>query len=296
MTRRPPSPCLRSLARCCRCCARRCSRPPRRRPSRCAPCKHDDGRRHAPAAAHEYAGRGAGPRRVAAGLSRRPARSRSARPNSATRCKAGQVLAQLDPQDYQLGAGRRARAAGSGARPTATWPRPTSSATANCATRASSAAPSSSAARPRCKAAQAQLEQARRSSRRRATRPATRRWWPMSPASSPAVEAEPGQVVAAGTPVRAHRAGRRRATWCSRCPEDQVAAASSRLGESRCAAVRVWARRDADAGEVREVAASADPVTRTYTVKADARRARRARARRDRLRRGRRRCARPARR
>jgi multidrug efflux system membrane fusion protein len=77
-----------------------------------------------------------------------------------------------------------------------------------------------------------------------------------------AVEAEPGQVVTAGTPVvriaagrparrgvlRARRQGRRHA------PGHRGAGAA--LGQQRQLT-----------GRIREVAASADPVTRTYPVK-----------------------------
>ena len=78
-----------------------------------------------------------------------------------------------------------------------------------------------------------------------------------------AVEAEPGQVVAAGTPV-------------VRIAQDGAARrgvrGAGRQGGGRCApgsdvAVRLWAGSASSPGKVREVAASADPVTRTYPVK-----------------------------
>lgn len=78
------------------------------------------------------------------------------------------------------------------------------------------------------------------------------------------VDAEPGQVVQAGTPVlRLARNGPRDVVFA--LPEDQLPLAKpgQRIG------VRLWAdptqRLDAT---VREVAAAADPVTRTYQVKA----------------------------
>ncbi|MBK6613598.1 efflux RND transporter periplasmic adaptor subunit [Ottowia sp.] len=76
------------------------------------------------------------------------------------------------------------------------------------------------------------------------------------------VEAEVGQVVAAGTPVvRIAQDGPRDAVFA--VPEDRVAAMPIGLPMD----VRRWAGGEALAGSVREVAASADPVTRTYAVK-----------------------------
>jgi membrane fusion protein, multidrug efflux system len=81
-----------------------------------------------------------------------------------------------------------------------------------------------------------------------------------------AVEAEAGQVVAAGaTVVRVARDGARDVVIA--VPEDRLG--SLRLGAE--AHVRLWASGAVQAGErsatVREVAASADPVTRTFQVK-----------------------------
>jgi len=78
-----------------------------------------------------------------------------------------------------------------------------------------------------------------------------------------AVDAEPGQVVSAGTPVvRIAQDGERDVVFA--VPEDKRSLV--RIGQS--VQVRPWT--DGEAllqGKVREVAASADPVTRTYTVK-----------------------------
>ena len=77
-----------------------------------------------------------------------------------------------------------------------------------------------------------------------------------------AVLAERGQVVAAGTPVLhlAHD-GARDVVFA--VPEDKVAAITT--GTS--AQVRVWSTGATLPGVVREVAASADPATRTFSVK-----------------------------
>lgn len=81
-----------------------------------------------------------------------------------------------------------------------------------------------------------------------------------------AVEAEVGQVIAAGAPVvRLARDGARDAVIA--VPEDRV----SRLKVGQAAQVRPWtSARDSSeplAAQVREIAASADPLTRTFQVK-----------------------------
>jgi RND family efflux transporter MFP subunit len=76
------------------------------------------------------------------------------------------------------------------------------------------------------------------------------------------VDAEMGQVVAAGTPVvRIAQDGPRDVVFS--VPEDKVT--QIRIGSD--VAVRPWGAQAAIHGLVREVAASADPVTRTFGVK-----------------------------
>ena len=76
------------------------------------------------------------------------------------------------------------------------------------------------------------------------------------------VDAEVGQVVAAGTPVvRIAHNGPRDAVFA--VPEDRVA--DMRVGQP--VDVRTWANDALLSGTVREVGASADPATRTFTVK-----------------------------
>ena len=77
-----------------------------------------------------------------------------------------------------------------------------------------------------------------------------------------AVDAEPGQVLASGAPVlRLAHDGPRDVVFS--VPEDKVAMIKS----GSKVEVRVWASKTVVEGTVREVAASADPVTRTFTVK-----------------------------
>ena len=76
------------------------------------------------------------------------------------------------------------------------------------------------------------------------------------------VDAEPGQVVAAGTPVvRIAQDGPRDVVFT--VPEDKVALITT----GSAVDVQVWATKAVLKGVVREVAASADPVTRTFGVK-----------------------------
>ena len=83
-----------------------------------------------------------------------------------------------------------------------------------------------------------------------------------------AVEAEPGAVLAAGTPVlRLAHDGPRDAVFA--VPEDGVDAMRALIDRLGALRVRPWAGTDALPATVREVAAAADPVTRTFQVKAD---------------------------
>lgn len=88
-----------------------------------------------------------------------------------------------------------------------------------------------------------------------------------------AVDAEVGAVLSAGTPVlRLAHDGPRDAVFA--VPEDGVAAVRALLGRAGAIRVRTWggsAAQPATAmpATVREVAAAADPATRTFLVKAD---------------------------
>ncbi|MDO8458310.1 MAG: efflux RND transporter periplasmic adaptor subunit [Burkholderiaceae bacterium] len=77
-----------------------------------------------------------------------------------------------------------------------------------------------------------------------------------------AVNAEPGQVVTAGTPiVQIAQDGARDVVFS--VPEDKVK--QMKLGAD--VKVRVWAENRDLMGKIREIAASADPVTRTFAIK-----------------------------
>lgn len=88
-----------------------------------------------------------------------------------------------------------------------------------------------------------------------------------------AVEAEPGAVVAAGAPiVRLALDGPRDAVFA--VPEDRVASVRAVQGRAGGVQLKLWAQPGVMLpATVREVAAAADPVTRTFLVKADVGRA-----------------------
>lgn len=113
------------------------------------------------------------------------------------------------------------------------------------------------------KSAQAQLDQAKANAASQSNQSGYTRLVADGAGIVTAVDAEPGQVVAAGTPVvRIARDGERDVVFA--VPEDKRAA--MRIGLA--VQVRPWTNGAALLqGKVREVAASADPVTRTYTVK-----------------------------
>ena len=176
--------------------------------------------------------------------------------------KAGQLLAQLDPQDYQLAqdAARAQVAAAQTQRDLAA-----ADLKRFQALRDQNFISSAELERrdTTLKAAQAQLEQAQAQLASQGNQAAYTRLTAPAAGVVTAVEAEPGQVLAAGTPVlRLALEGPRDVVFA--VPEDRVAA--MRVG----AAVRIkpWGEDKALAGQVREVAASADPVTRTFLVKA----------------------------
>ena len=118
------------------------------------------------------------------------------------------------------------------------------------------------------KAAAAQLEQARAQAAVQGNQAAYATLVATAPGVVVAVEAEPGSVLAAGTPVlRLALDGPRDAVFA--VPEDAVAAARALIGRAGAVGVTLWGAGERLPATVREVAAAADPVTRTFLVKAD---------------------------
>ncbi|MDP3135164.1 MAG: efflux RND transporter periplasmic adaptor subunit [Burkholderiaceae bacterium] len=177
------------------------------------------------------------------------------------RVKAGQLLAQLDPQDYRLAAdAARAQVAAAQTNrdlAAADYKRFAALKEQNFISGAELERRDTA-----LKAAQAQLEQAQAQSSAQGNQTAYTRLVADVSGVVTAVEAEAGQVVAAGTPVfRIAQDGPRDAVFA--VPEDKI----GRLASGGEVAIRVWAGDTALKGRVREISASADPVTRTYPVK-----------------------------
>jgi len=83
-----------------------------------------------------------------------------------------------------------------------------------------------------------------------------------------AIDAEPGMVLAAGTPVlRLAHAGPRDAVFV--VPETAVDDLRRLKGQRGAVTVRLWGREEPVPATVTEVAAAADAVTRSFQVKAD---------------------------
>ncbi|ARU03904.1 efflux transporter periplasmic adaptor subunit [Comamonas serinivorans] len=175
--------------------------------------------------------------------------------------KAGQVLARLDAQDYRLAAdAARAQVAA------ATTQRDLAQADV-ARYRALRDKNFISAAEmdrreAQLKGTQAQLDQARAQLASQSNQAGYTQLVADAAGVVTGVEAEVGQVVAAGAPViRLARDGERDAVFA--VPEDQVPA--FRVGTPMT--VRSWAGGGSQPGVVREVAASADAASRTFAVK-----------------------------
>jgi len=177
------------------------------------------------------------------------------------RVKAGQVLAQLDAQDYQLAADAAQAQLGA-----AVTNRDLAAADFKRFKELREQNFISGAELERreatLKAAQAQVDQAQAQLKAQRNQGAYATLVADAPGIVTAIEAEVGQVVSAGLPVvRVAQDGPRDAVFS--VPEDKVA--SVRPGAP--VEVRVWPGQSVLPGKVREVSASADPVTRTYLVK-----------------------------
>ena len=181
------------------------------------------------------------------------------------RVKAGQVLAQIDPQDYKLAfEATRAQVAAAATNrdlAAADYKRFAALKDQNFISGAELERRDTA-----LKAAQAQLEQAQAQLKAQGNQTGYANLVADVSGIVTAVEAEPGQVVAAGTPVvRIAQDGPRDVVF--NVPEDRV----RDLAVGAQVAIKRWATVAGQAaqtlGRVREVAASADPVTRTFPVK-----------------------------
>jgi RND family efflux transporter MFP subunit len=177
------------------------------------------------------------------------------------RVKAGEVLAQLDPQDYKLSvdAARAQKAAAATNRDLAAadFRRYKDLREQNFISSAELERREATLT-----AAQAQFDQAQAQLTGQGNQAAYTTLVADVSGVVTAVDAEVGQVVSAGTPVlRIAQDGARDVVFA--VPEDKVQA--MRVGSP--AVVKVWSSNTTLQATVREVAASADPVTRTFSVK-----------------------------
>jgi multidrug efflux system membrane fusion protein len=178
------------------------------------------------------------------------------------RVDAGQVLMRLDPQDLRL-AETQARASLRAAETErdlaqADYKRHQDLRARNFVSQAVLDAKQAA-----LRAAQANVDAARAASRGQANQAGYATLESDSKGVVTAVDAEVGQVVAAGTPVvRVARTDEKEVVIG--IPEDRV----DGLRQGAEVSVRLWARPDeAIPGKIREISPVADPATRTYTVK-----------------------------
>lgn len=191
---------------------------------------------------------------------------RRVQPGDAVR--AGQVLARLDPQDLRLGADA-AQAAVVAAR--VQWAQADADAKRFRALHAQGFISGAELERHESalQAAQAQLAQAQAQAGVQGNLARYSELRAGSPGLVTAVEAEPGAVLAAGTPVlRLAHDGPRDVVFS--VPEDQLDRLRALAARPDALIVRLWGdHTGVYPARVREIAAAADPVTRTFLVKAD---------------------------
>ncbi len=175
--------------------------------------------------------------------------------------RAGELLAQLDPQDFKLAAdGARAQLAAAATNrdlALADFKRYKDLREQNFISAAELERRDTT-----LKAAQAQVDQAQAQLAGLGNQTAYANLVADVAGVVTSVDAEPGQVLAAGTPVlRIAQDGPRDVVFA--VPEDKV----GKLKVGSQVLVQAWAEQKNASAVVREVAASADAVTRTYTVK-----------------------------
>lgn len=120
------------------------------------------------------------------------------------------------------------------------------------------------------KAAQAQLDQAKAQAEAQLNQAAYANLVADAAGVVTSVEAEPGMVVGAGTPVlRVAHDGPKDIVFS--VPEQLISSLRAAAGEPGALNVKLWGSEQPGVpARLREVAAAADPVTRTFLVKADA--------------------------
>ncbi|MEF7614105.1 efflux RND transporter periplasmic adaptor subunit [Aquincola sp. MAHUQ-54] len=182
--------------------------------------------------------------------------------------KAGQVLAQLDPQDLRLGE-TAAQAAVRAAQVNFDLAAADLKRYRELRDQGFISGAELERRQTTMQAAQAQLEQARAQAGVQANQAAYSSLVADVAGVITGVDAEPGAVVSAGTPVlRLAHDGPRDVVFT--VPEDRLTSVRALLGRPGAVQVTLWGSGEQRMpASVREVAAAADPVTRTFLVKAD---------------------------
>lgn len=182
--------------------------------------------------------------------------------------KAGQVLAQLDPQDLKLGQDA-ARAALVAAQANLDQTAADFKRFRELRDQGFISSAELERRDTALKAARAQLDQAQAQASVQGNQAAYSTLVADASGVVTGVDAEPGMVVAAGTPVvRLAHDGPRDVVFA--VPEDKVGLVKSLAAEPGRFKVRPWGSEGAPLpATIREIAAAADPVTRTFLVKAD---------------------------
>lgn len=180
----------------------------------------------------------------------------------------GQVLAQLDPQDLRLGQ-EAAQAALSAARANLDQASADFKRFKELRDQGFISSAELERRETALKSAQAQHQQALAQAGTQGNQAAYASLTADASGVITGVEAEPGMVVGAGTPVlRLAHDGPRDVVFS--VPEDKINLVKALAEQGAVLQVRLWSNpSETLPAKVRELAAAADPVTRTYLVKAD---------------------------
>lgn len=183
------------------------------------------------------------------------------------RVRAGDVLARLDPEDLRLSQ-ESARAAVHAAQVNLEWNQADFKRFKELRDQGFISGADLDRREATLKSAAAQLEQARAQASVQGNQATYTTLTAPASGVVVAVEAEAGTVLAAGTPVlRLALDGPRDAVFS--VPEDAVAGVRRLVGKPGVIGVKLWGSAERLGATVREVAAAADPATRTFLVKAD---------------------------
>lgn len=182
--------------------------------------------------------------------------------------RAGQALAQLDPQDLKLGQDA-ARAALHSAQANLDQAEADFKRFRELRDQGFISSAELERRETALKAARAQLEQARAQNGVQGNQTAYATLSADAGGVITGIDAEPGMVVAAGSPVlRLAHDGPRDVVFS--VPEDKVGLIKQLATQPGRFSARLWGNEDtALPATIREIAAAADPVTRTFLVKAD---------------------------